>query len=921
MSELPWENKKIADIMSAAGDEAKLSDSGNDSNDGVSPPPIPDILANAFADIPMEEANIEVPDSDSQGNEKPVNEMNAPPFGDLPDLSAIAGNTGSEVSMDAADNPAPADLPPFMQSSEQDDVPEVSDEKTPDMVSPFFNQNSKDILPPDKPINEDKVSKKYSPPPLFEPQLPQDEEEYPFSGSDTPPFQQTEETSPRAFADEMNEGDELNTTTANNPFESMAGGAQNTLEPQVADNPFISGPSADKAPHPTEIPSSDANDPFSTASDASPETFAPEGEGVDPFSPPGKGSQNPFAPPMTENVDTPSPAGIDNPFESQKGTNPLSAPSKDEINPFDTSVSESSNPFEAPSMDGTNPFGEPLRNSAGSDKVNDSDSNISIKQSINVDDLKNNLKGLSTVAKGFLKNLTKGKSLIERMEEIREDRITRDFNDLNEPDNEFSGSPFDTGSEASELRKKGPFQAPAKEAMPFSEGSSVNPFEGCEHEVEDDIRRVTPVDTSPSLDQDISGMPADDKKFSSNSSEDPVISEDMPGFEDNMFSDEKDDHDVESVSSANGSQEVPSSSNMELSKTFLSREIKDIKSANYSKFEGFESDIGDLRNGLNDISMRFDSICSEIENFSGKVSEMDDNISSFVNSSEKSLSENKATIAGLQEKINVAEGKMNSFESSISVLQSDKESIRSDISQIEDNVSELVNSYTALLTQLHESLQANESQISRIDELESKIDDLNTKIASIERLQEESISASTEFSRSVSSIVDNLGNVSSEFDNFKQESEQKNTAMLEKIDSVTEYMESELKKLGARSYKGFGQNVHLSHIAKNSSNMKLCMEWLEFLMELAGRNNLSDILSYYEELGWITEEVRMELLNYAEGIDFYMEKPDWKLTPDDHVKSIWFIESLAGMKVDKNRLSVIERDIEKVKQGSEIYGI
>jgi archaellum component FlaD/FlaE len=103
--------------------------------------------------------------------------------------------------------------------------------------------------------------------------------------------------------------------------------------------------------------------------------------------------------------------------------------------------------------------------------------------------------------------------------------------------------------------------------------------------------------------------------------------------------------------------------------------------------------------------------------------------------------------------------------------------------------------------------------------------------------------------------------------------------------------------------------------------MKLCMEWLEFLMGLVGRNNLPEILSYYEELGWLTEQVRSELMHYAEGIDFYMEKPDWKLTPDDHVKSIWFIESLAGLKVDKNRLSVIDRDIERVKKGTEIYGI
>ncbi|WP_263854004.1 FlaD/FlaE family flagellar protein [Methanohalophilus profundi] len=99
------------------------------------------------------------------------------------------------------------------------------------------------------------------------------------------------------------------------------------------------------------------------------------------------------------------------------------------------------------------------------------------------------------------------------------------------------------------------------------------------------------------------------------------------------------------------------------------------------------------------------------------------------------------------------------------------------------------------------------------------------------------------------------------------------------------------------------------------------MEWLEYLMELVGRNNLQDILAYYEELGWISEDVRLDLLRYAEGIDFYIEKTDWKMSPDDHVRSIWFMEKLAGREIDRNKLSVVEKDIKKVRNGTEIYGL
>ncbi len=190
------------------------------------------------------------------------------------------------------------------------------------------------------------------------------------------------------------------------------------------------------------------------------------------------------------------------------------------------------------------------------------------------------------------------------------------------------------------------------------------------------------------------------------------------------------------------------------------------------------------------------------------------------------------------------------------------------------------------------------------------IENLVPRFASMER-------SGTEVSATVQDLQGNVAKLGTDISNVSASQQEIRDEMME----LSKYTEGELKKIGARGYKAAGQSIQLAHIMKNSSSIKLCMEWLEFLMELVGRNNLPDILSYYEELGWITEEVRLELMRYAEGIDFYMEKPDWKLNPDDHVKSVWFIENLAGIKVDKNKLSVIDRDIEKVRKGSEIYNI
>jgi len=93
-------------------------------------------------------------------------------------------------------------------------------------------------------------------------------------------------------------------------------------------------------------------------------------------------------------------------------------------------------------------------------------------------------------------------------------------------------------------------------------------------------------------------------------------------------------------------------------------------------------------------------------------------------------------------------------------------------------------------------------------------------------------------------------------------------------------------------------------------------------MERVGRNNLMDVLDYYVDIGWISEGVRSEIMAYARGIDYYVEKPTWRLLPEDHTKSLLFIEKLRGRKIDRNMLSTIDREMAKVKHGlEELYGI
>ncbi len=112
------------------------------------------------------------------------------------------------------------------------------------------------------------------------------------------------------------------------------------------------------------------------------------------------------------------------------------------------------------------------------------------------------------------------------------------------------------------------------------------------------------------------------------------------------------------------------------------------------------------------------------------------------------------------------------------------------------------------------------------------------------------------------------------------------------------------------------QGVRLYYLDNRPETSIILLNWIEFLMEKVGRNNLFDVLEYYIEIGWISEDVSSMMMAYASGIDYFVERPSWKLLPEDHTKSLLFIEQLRGRKVDKMLFSRLERDVDKIIHSS-----
>ncbi len=148
-----------------------------------------------------------------------------------------------------------------------------------------------------------------------------------------------------------------------------------------------------------------------------------------------------------------------------------------------------------------------------------------------------------------------------------------------------------------------------------------------------------------------------------------------------------------------------------------------------------------------------------------------------------------------------------------------------------------------------------------------------------------------------------------------------------------------------------GEGPILKHIKKDYYTIVLLMRWIEFLFERVKRDKITLLLDYYVDIGWISKEVKSEIMAYARGevqdvtkyfpeeeIEAEIETPagtirapkpriykkveDWRLSAEDHLKSLLFIMKIAGVEVNKDRLNSLEQEIEKFKKSLwEYHGV
>ena len=83
----------------------------------------------------------------------------------------------------------------------------------------------------------------------------------------------------------------------------------------------------------------------------------------------------------------------------------------------------------------------------------------------------------------------------------------------------------------------------------------------------------------------------------------------------------------------------------------------------------------------------------------------------------------------------------------------------------------------------------------------------------------------------------------------------------------------------------------------NPKVIETIIDWVQFLVEKVGHSGIEELLQYYVDIRWISEEVKEILKRYADGIRVDIE-PDVttvQLDPEDHAKSLEYILTIKDL--------------------------
>jgi len=88
---------------------------------------------------------------------------------------------------------------------------------------------------------------------------------------------------------------------------------------------------------------------------------------------------------------------------------------------------------------------------------------------------------------------------------------------------------------------------------------------------------------------------------------------------------------------------------------------------------------------------------------------------------------------------------------------------------------------------------------------------------------------------------------------------------------------------------------YLGSLPESYAAEYVVFEWLEFLLDSFGYKGANEALGYYEEIGWLTEDVESSLNDYLLGLENPAGADPAETNIDDHKLSLVYIARLVSM--------------------------
>jgi len=117
----------------------------------------------------------------------------------------------------------------------------------------------------------------------------------------------------------------------------------------------------------------------------------------------------------------------------------------------------------------------------------------------------------------------------------------------------------------------------------------------------------------------------------------------------------------------------------------------------------------------------------------------------------------------------------------------------------------------------------------------------------------------------------------------------------------------------------------LTKIPSDPENIIVLMKWLQYLVDKCGHSYLPEILEYYVDIDWISEDAKISLLDYSNGITEEDKKVEGirkrvsDLPSRDHIQSLIFIQKLKGNKIDKHFIDRIDGELARITKKLDNY--